>query len=193
MLKPLAYLAAFLLLIGLLIAIQYAGPSGRASVFVSMDFDAAQAAAVRSSPPKLLVAVFVGDDCQACDKMEQTVWSDPRMAEWVHRRALAVRIHRATDPGHARALGVQTLPAAILLDGKTPLVKIEGAAGVREVIDKFDAALANRSKPAATEPQREDKPAEPPLEKPTTEPDGTGGTGGTGGATSPESPPTASP
>ncbi|MFN7021867.1 MAG: thioredoxin fold domain-containing protein [Phycisphaerales bacterium] len=176
MLRPVIVAVIALLLVGLLVYSQYTDPAAQPGIFSPLDFDQAQAEAARSTPPRLLIVAFVGQDCPACEHMAREAWSSPRLAEWVRGRALAIRIDRAADPGQARALGVQTIPATILLDGKSVLTTIEGEHSARSIIEKFDAALAARRQPdsnadaapvsKAPRPDAANEPAHPPNSPP---------------------------
>lgn len=150
MLKPIMLAALVLVLLGLLVYTHYSDPAVQPSVFSSLDFAQAQAEAAGCTPPRLLIVAYVGPDCPACDRMDREVWSSPRLSDWVRGRALAVRIDRATDPGHARSLGVQSVPVVILLDGKSVVTRIEGEHSARAIIEKFEAALAARRQAAAS-------------------------------------------
>lgn len=187
MLKPLSIILAILALIVLLVVVEFIGPSGKPTVFAEVDFDKAQTDASKAKPAKMLVVVFTGDNCEACKEMDRRVWSTGSMTDWLNRHAVAVKIDRDKDPGRARSLGVQSVPAVVLLDGKKVLTKLEGQHTARDLIEKFDAALAARSSMPATptsaepakpvEPEKKDKPDEP---KPG---------GGPGGASEPEGTP----
>jgi thioredoxin-like negative regulator of GroEL len=99
--------------------------------------------------------------------MDKKTWTSPELVDWLHAHALAVRIDRDKEPGRARSLGVQTIPAVVLLDGKKPLAKLEGPQTARDLIDKFNAAIAARPAPKPSEPE---KPAEPKPEPAATSP-----------------------
>ena len=161
MLKPIAFITAFLALIVLLVIVEFFGGAPKPTIFAPLDFAQAQSRAAESSPPRLLVVQFTTEHCAACDEMDKKVWTNPELVDWLNRRAVVVKIDRDKDPGHARSLGIQTTPAVVLLDGKKPLTRLEGPQTARNLIDKFNAAVAAHPAASPAPPAPATKPAEP--------------------------------
>lgn len=156
------------LLLGLLIAVQFFRRDAPPRLFAPMTFEQAQAAAAESSPPRLLFIWFAaaGDDQ---DFGQSALWADPALAQWVARHAVAIRIDAEHDKSRLRTFGVQTVPAAVLLDGTRVLARVEGQQPPKAVLDTLrSAAEAARAAPPAPPPSPPPdtptpvKPADPP-------------------------------
>ncbi|GEM_PF-3559328 len=138
--KSVAIAIGIVALIVLLVVVQFFGGPSKPTIFADLGFDKAQAQASEAKPPRLLVVEFTAASCEPCAEMDKRVWTNAELMEWLRARALTVKIDFDKDKGHARAFGVQTIPAVVLLDGKKVLTKIEGTQTARELIDKFNAA-----------------------------------------------------
>lgn len=135
------------LLLGLLIAVQFFRRDVPPRLFAPMTFEQAQAAAAESSPPRLLFIWFAaaGDDQ---DFGQSALWADPALVQWVAKHAVAIRIDAEHDKSRLRTFGVQTVPAAVLLDGTRVLARVEGQQPPKAVLDTLRSA-AEAAKAAA--------------------------------------------
>lgn len=87
-------------------------PSHRRSPIWASDFEDAKAKAELQN--RLILLVFLGERCPRCPALEQAVLTDPRVADWMERHVIALRLF---DDAEMSALyGVERVPAVLLLD-----------------------------------------------------------------------------
>jgi thiol:disulfide interchange protein len=89
-----------------------------------MSFMEAKGAAGGSG--RFLVVAGVNPWSSTCTMMDETTWSDPRVAAWIRSRALAVRVDIVGDRQRARELGIRIAPTIIVYSGNREIDRAVG-------------------------------------------------------------------
>lgn len=97
----------------------------RPAVFSELDFD--QALARTRGTNRILVAMFSADWCLPCKGMENSVWPDPRVSDWVRANGIAVLVDVARQSDIAVRYGVQSMPTFIAFRDDQPIDRTTGA------------------------------------------------------------------
>jgi hypothetical protein len=84
----------------------------RRSPIWAEDFEDAKAKAKLQN--RLILLVFLGEKCPRCPALEQAVLSDPRVAAWMERHVIALRLFDHAEL--SATYGVEQLPALVMLD-----------------------------------------------------------------------------
>jgi hypothetical protein len=84
----------------------------RKSPIWAEDFEDAKAKAKLQN--RLILLVFLGEKCPRCPALEQGVLTDPRVAAWMERHVIALRLF--DDAELSAAYEVEQLPALVMLD-----------------------------------------------------------------------------
>lgn len=87
-------------------------PLQRRSPIWARDLEDAKAKAELQN--RLLLLVYLGERCPRCPDIEQGVLTDPRVADWMERHVIALRLF--DDAEMAALYGVEQVPALVLLD-----------------------------------------------------------------------------
>lgn len=130
-------------LVLLLVAIQYVQRPARPTIFATMPFDKAQAAAAEAKPQKLLVVDFSAGWCPPCREMDRSTWTSPSLVNWLREHAVSIKVDIDDDAARARSFGITAVPTVVVLDGKTEVMRWTGLAGPDELL----ARLRPLSKP----------------------------------------------
>lgn len=131
-----------LIVVGLvlaLVALQYVQRPARPTIFTTLSFDQAQAAAAEATPPKLLVVDFSAAWCTPCRAMDRSTWTNPTLVSWLQEHAVPVKVDIDEDAARARAFGVNAVPTVVVLRGKQEMLRLTGYAEAGELLTRLKA------------------------------------------------------
>jgi hypothetical protein len=108
------------------------------AVFTGRSYVEAKGAAAGSG--RFLIVVGVNPFSSTCTMMDETTWSDPSVAGWIRRRALAVRVDVVRDRKRAQALGIRITPTIIVYSGGREIDRTVGYETPERLLRWLEAA-----------------------------------------------------
>lgn len=117
-------------------------------VFTPISFDRAMDQTRGSGG--LLVATFTAKWCVPCRGMEQGVWRDPSIEQWMGANAIAVLVDVDQDKAIAKRYGVQAVPQTIVFRAGTMVDRFSGSMSAESMLTILRRCAG--SGPAVTPP-----------------------------------------
>ncbi|RMH29485.1 MAG: thioredoxin, partial [Planctomycetota bacterium] len=112
-------------------------------VFSDLSYEGAIAAAREQG--RLLIVDGTAEWCGPCNQMDATTWVDPRVVEWLGKRAVAVQVDVDAEPDTAQALGINAMPTVIAFRDGAEIDRFVGYRAADDVLEWLNLVSEGRS------------------------------------------------